>query len=197
MNVQVVEALRGSGHWPSPAALAAGEPRSISGKELIACVVTGYEVCARILYSMDMTFEKFEKISGETSSVFASAAAAGRALGLDEDGMLSNLSMAGIYTPVPGGRKWIGDEGLRPMKEIKQGWAWMCMIGTFTAVFRSGGPQVVAGKQRIGRRKRIVANAGLRQLQRGGPHRGPLARSTTYWTLAQSSTRDVSPRTRR
>ena len=122
-----------------PAALAAGEARSISGKELITSVVAGYEVCARILHSMDMTFERFEEITGETSSVFASAAAAGRALGLDEDGMLSNLSMAGIYTPVASGRKWMGDDGLRPMKEIKQGWAWMCMIGAFTAVSAQAG----------------------------------------------------------
>lgn len=117
-----------------PAALAAGEPRGISGKELITSVVAGYECGARLLDSMDVSFEQGEKVWGETLSVFAASAAAGRALGLGEDEMLSNLGMAGIYTPVPGARKWMGDPGLRPMKDIKQGWGWMCMTGTFAAV---------------------------------------------------------------
>ena len=117
-----------------PAALAAGEARGISGKELIASAVAGYEGCARIVDSMDMTEEAVQKVCGETVSVFAAAGAAGRALGLDEDGMLSTLGMAGIYTPVPGIYRWTRDEGLIPRKDIKQGWAWMCMTGTFAAV---------------------------------------------------------------
>jgi 2-methylcitrate dehydratase PrpD len=117
-----------------PAALAAGESRDISGRELITSVVAGYEVGSRLLHSMDMTFEQSRKVTGETISVFAAAAASGRALGLDEDGMLSTLGMTGIYTPVPAGRKWMGDEGLTPRKDIKQGWAWMCMTGAFAAV---------------------------------------------------------------
>ena len=117
-----------------PAALASGESRGISGKELITSVVAGYECGARLLDSMDVSFEQGEKVWGETLSVFAAAGAAGRALGLGEDEMLSALGMAGIYTPVPGARKWMGDPGLRPMKDIKQGWGWMCMTGTFAAV---------------------------------------------------------------
>ncbi|MCE2405719.1 MAG: MmgE/PrpD family protein [Dehalococcoidia bacterium] len=117
-----------------PAAMAAGESRSISGRELIASVVAGYEGAARIVHSMDMTLEQSQKIGGETLSVFAAVCAAGRALGLDEDEMLSAVGMAGIYTPVPGWYKWVGDEGLTPRKDIKQGWAWMCMTGAFAAV---------------------------------------------------------------
>ena len=117
-----------------PAALAAGETRGISGKELIASVVAGYEGSARIVHSMDMTEDASQKILGETVSIFAAAGAAGRALGLDEDGMLSTLGMTGIYTPAPGIYKWSRDEGLTPRKDIKQGWAWMSMTGTFAAV---------------------------------------------------------------
>ncbi len=117
-----------------PAALAAGETRGISGKELIASVVAGYEGSARIVHSMDMTAEASLIVIGETVSIFAAAAAAGRALALDEDGMLSTLGMTGIYTPVPGIYKWTRDEGLTPRKDIKQGWAWMSMTGTFAAV---------------------------------------------------------------
>ena len=82
-----------------PAALAAGELRGISGRELVAGVVAGYEGAARIVHSMDMTLEQSQKVGGETLSVFAAVCAAGRALGLDEDEMLSAVGMAGIYTP--------------------------------------------------------------------------------------------------
>ena len=123
--------------WPGalavPAALAAGEARGISGKELIASVVAGYECATRVQHSMDMSMEQSKQLGGETISVFAAVGAAGRALGLDEDEMLSALGMAGIYTPVPAWYKWISDEGLTPRKDIKQGWAWMCMTGAFAA----------------------------------------------------------------
>ena len=117
-----------------PAALAAGEVSDISGKELIASVVAGYETVSRITDSMSQTPEQALRLAGSTVSVFAATAAAGRALGLDELGMLSAFSMAGIYTPVPAGYKWLNDEGLLPRKDIKQGWSWMCMTGTFAAV---------------------------------------------------------------
>lgn len=117
-----------------PAALAAGEATGISGPEFLASVAAGYECAARILHSMDMSEERFLQVNGETLSVFAAAGAAGRALRLSHDEMLSTLTMAGIYTPIPAYYKWIGDEGLTPRKDIKQGWAWMSMTGAFAAV---------------------------------------------------------------
>ena len=97
-------------------------------------MVAGYEGAARIVHSMDMTEEAAQRVTGNSISVFAAAGAAGWALGLGEGEMLSTLGMAGIYTPVPGMYKWARDEGLTPRKDIKQGWAWMCMAGTFAAV---------------------------------------------------------------
>ena len=117
-----------------PTALAAGEPGNISGKELITSVVAGYECAARIVHSMDKTREQGEKVRGITVGVFAAAGAAARALGLDEDQFLSTLGMAGVYTPVPASHKYLGEEGLTPRKDIKQGWAWMCMTGAFAAI---------------------------------------------------------------
>ncbi len=129
-----------------PAALAAGEYRGISGREFITSVVAGYECLERINRSMEMTDEQQERlgvvsppVTYANLSVFAAAAGAGRALGLDEDQMLSTLGMAGIYQPVPSGYKWIGDEGLLPRKDIKQGWAWMSMSGAFAAVSAESG----------------------------------------------------------
>ena len=129
---------RRTGAWMSalavPAALAAGESPGISGRDLIASSVAGFECVARILHSMDTTIEQAQILTGQTVSVFAAAGAAGRALGLDEDQMLSALGMAGIYTPVPAGLSFTGQEGVSPRKDIKQGWAWFCMTGTFAAI---------------------------------------------------------------
>ena len=126
-----------------PAALAAGEAQGISGKELIVSAVAGYECSARILTAMDMTLETTKQINGETISTFAAAGAAGRAFGFDEDEMLSTLGMAGTYTPVPGWYKWVSDEGLSPRKDVKQGWAWMCMAGAFASVSAKKGLQML------------------------------------------------------
>ena len=131
------------------AALAAGEPRGISGKELITSVVAGCEVVARISRSMDMSDDQARRLGTNKSSqwenitVFEAAGAAGRALGLDEEQMLSTMGMTGIYCPVPAGYKWLGDENLLPRKDIKQGWAWMGMTGTFAAVSAQSGLQML------------------------------------------------------
>jgi 2-methylcitrate dehydratase PrpD len=117
-----------------PAGLAAGESRGVSGRELVTSVVAGYECAARIVLSMDQTPQQAEKVTGSSVSVFAAAGAAARALGLNNDQFLSALGMAGMYTPVPAGYKWLGEVGLTPRKDVKQAWAWMCMAGTFAAV---------------------------------------------------------------
>ena len=126
-----------------PAALAAGEATGITGAEFLSSVAAGYECAARILHSMDMSADRFLEVNGETLSVFAAAGAAGRALRLSDDEMLSAIAMAGIYTPVPAYYKWIGDEGLTPRKDIKQGWAWMSMTGAFAAVSAKMGLRAV------------------------------------------------------
>ena len=105
-----------------PAALAAGELRGISGRELVAGVVAGYEGAARIVHSMDMTLEQSQKVGGETLSVFAAVCAAGRALGLDEDEMLSAVGMAGDYQIIPqfrSARKNVGVVGEQNIDRIR------------------------------------------------------------------------------
>ena len=87
-----------------PAALAAGEVRGISGKELIVSVVAGYECAARIIHSMDMALESAQKLNGESVSVFTSAGAAGRALGLSEGLLLARSRRVALLDPRPGPR---------------------------------------------------------------------------------------------
>lgn len=123
--------------WPGalavPAALGAVEVHGGDGKDFLAAIVAGYECEGRILRSVDMSPERERELKGETISVFAAAAAAARGLRLDRDQMLSTIGMAGIQTPVSAGYKWLMDTGLRPRKDIKQGWAWMAHTGAFAA----------------------------------------------------------------
>jgi len=126
-----------------PAALAAGELCNITGAEFLAAVAAGYECAARILHSMDMSLERSLEVNGETLSIFGAAGAAGRALRLSKDEMLSTIAMAGIHTPVPAIYDWIGDEGQTPRKDIKQGWAWMGLAGTFAALSAKRGLRAV------------------------------------------------------
>ncbi len=126
-----------------PAALAAGEATGISGAEFLASVAAGYECVARILRSMDMTITRSAELNGSTLSVFGAAGAASRALRLSGDETTSAIGMAGIYTPIPAYYKWVGDEGLTPRKDIKQGWAWMSMTGAFAALSAKHGLRAV------------------------------------------------------
>ena len=129
--------------WPAalavPAAMAAIEAKSASGRDLLTSTVAGYECASRIIKSMDMSKEGANELQGATTSLFAAVASAGRALALNPDQMTSAIGMAGIYTPVSAGYKWWGDTGLIPRKDIKQGWGWMCFTGSFAAVSASKG----------------------------------------------------------
>ncbi|HVV30955.1 MAG TPA: MmgE/PrpD family protein [Mycobacteriales bacterium] len=93
-------------------ALAAGEPARISGKELITAVAVGYEIAARVGFSLQTTH------IGDTTSAapartvtsgwlgFGVAVAAARVLGLDPNQMLHAVGIAGTTSPVGTGGSW-------------------------------------------------------------------------------------------
>jgi len=78
-----------------PAALAAAEMAGASGRDLIAACVVGYEVQIRLALALNPT-EHYDQGFHPTATcgVFAAAAAAGRLLGLDADGMESAFGIA-------------------------------------------------------------------------------------------------------
>ncbi len=82
-----------------PSALAIGEREHVSGKDLLAAVVAGYEVMGRINRAItpscsDRGFHAHTSISGP----FGAAAAAGKILGFDPDLMVNALSIAGSHS---------------------------------------------------------------------------------------------------
>jgi len=77
-----------------PAALAATEARGGNGRDLIAALVAGYEVAARVGMAVMPSHYRFWH-STATNGTFGAAAAAARAYGLDADGACTALGFAG------------------------------------------------------------------------------------------------------
>ncbi len=78
-----------------PAALAMGEKRGCSGKDLIMAVILGYEIAIRIAESVTPTHNERWYSTG-TCGTFGAAVAAGRLAGLNEDQVVYALGNAGM-----------------------------------------------------------------------------------------------------
>ena len=77
------------------AALAAGEMTGVSGADVLAGIIAGYEVACRVALALpagDHYARGFHPTA--TCGVFGAAAAAGRVFGLDRDGIASALGIA-------------------------------------------------------------------------------------------------------
>ncbi|ANN69951.1 MmgE/PrpD family protein [Bordetella bronchialis] len=77
-----------------PVVLALAQERGASGRDLIAAAVAGYEVGIRVGEYLGRSHYKVFHTTG-TAGTLAAAAAAGRLLGLDEQGMLHAFGSAG------------------------------------------------------------------------------------------------------
>jgi 2-methylcitrate dehydratase PrpD len=77
-----------------PAALAIAERNGADGRGLIAAVVLGYEVEIRIGTAINPSHYEFWHTTG-TCGTFGAATAAGKLLGLDQEGMTHALGIAG------------------------------------------------------------------------------------------------------
>jgi len=89
-----------SGAVVVPAAIAAGEHRRISGRALLAAVVAGYDVAARVTEAAG-TYRRHNARgwhSTGTIGSFGSAAAAAKALGLDAGRTAHAVGIAGSFT---------------------------------------------------------------------------------------------------
>jgi 2-methylcitrate dehydratase PrpD len=87
-----------------PAALAIGEARGLNGVQILRAIVLGYDICARLLLSLEpMPFLQSGHHAGAFGQLFGAAATAAALLGLDERQVRHVLSYtgeqaAGLYT---------------------------------------------------------------------------------------------------
>lgn len=94
------------------AALAAGEKKDIGGRDLIAAIVVGYEVGIRLAEAMAHSAPRRTIHGFGTWQAVAAAAAAARALGLDDVACAHALAIAGANAPVASVMKTVyGDRG--------------------------------------------------------------------------------------
>jgi len=111
----------GEGHLGStitPSVMTATSLGAFAGRDLIASVVAGYEVSARIGSAIRPTPERFRDVRGlGTFQVYGTASSVGRLLGLDVETMRHAFGIAGANAPVPSVYK----EGIgeRPMAWVK------------------------------------------------------------------------------
>jgi 2-methylcitrate dehydratase PrpD len=84
-----------TGSLTAPTALAIGEPRGLDGPNLLAAVVAGCEVGARVGLAVGTAHFRAGFHPQGTVGVFAAAAAAGRAAGLDAATVHQALGIAG------------------------------------------------------------------------------------------------------
>lgn len=133
----------GIGHPGSsiiPAALAMGEWKQATGKEILTAIITGYEVGNRIGLAIQPTYERLQKVWGVgTWQTFGAVVAAGKAMNLDTKQMFNAFGVAGATAPLPNTQKWGWDLSERPIHWVKEPTGWPCWTGTLAATLAETG----------------------------------------------------------
>ena len=137
------DTLLGIGHPGAsviPAALAMGEWKYASGKDVINAILTGYDVGDRIGVAIQPSFERLQHVWGVgTWQTFGAVVAAGKVLGFDLDRMLNAFGVAGATAPLPNTQKWGWDSDERPIHWVKEPTGWPAWTGTTAAVLAANG----------------------------------------------------------
>lgn len=133
----------GIGHPGSsiiPAALAVGEWKGASGREILTAIITAYDVGNRIGLAIQPTKERMAQVWGVgTWQTFGAVVAAGKAMGLDTDRMFNAFGVAGATAPLPNTQKWGWDISERPIHWVKEPTGWPCWTGTLAATLAENG----------------------------------------------------------
>ena len=137
------DTLLGIGHPGAsviPAALAIGEWKHASGKDVLNAILVGYDVGDRIGLAIQPSYERLQNVWGVgTWQTLGAAAAAARVLNMDLDKTLNTYGVAGATAPLPNTQKWGWDLSERPIHWVKEPTGWPCWTGTTAAVLAENG----------------------------------------------------------
>jgi 2-methylcitrate dehydratase PrpD len=137
------DTLLGIGHPGSsiiPAALAIGEWKNISGKDIMNAIITAFDVGDRIGLGIQPTYERLQKVWGVgTWQTFSAVIAAGKTLNLNSDKMINAFGVAGATAPLPNTQKWGWGLSERPIHWVKEPTGWPCWTGTLAAILADNG----------------------------------------------------------
>jgi len=141
INALDYDAILPPGHvtpYVLPGALAVGESRQASGKELIAAVALSHEMSNRLGKAMDYLRDMKDgemdtpKVYGYVSTIFGGAAAAAKLLGLSREAIANALGIAGSISPVNSHMAWVQHA---PSTTIKYTVAGVMAQNALTAAF--------------------------------------------------------------
>ena len=137
------DTLWGIGHPGStiiPAALAIGEWKKASGKDVLKAILIAYDVADRIGKAIQPSYERLQKVWGfGTWQTFGALVAAGKILNFDLERMLNAFGIAGATAPLPNTQKWGWDIEERPIHWVKEATGWPSWTGTMAAILASHG----------------------------------------------------------
>ena len=123
-----------------PSALAMGEWKHASGKDVINAVLIGYDVGDRIARAIQPSYERLQNVWGVgTWQTFSAVAAAAKVLDFDLGRMLNAFGVAGATAPLPNTQKWGWDIEERPIHWVKEPTGWAAWTGTTAAVLAANG----------------------------------------------------------
>lgn len=95
-------------------AIAVGEARHVSGRDLLTAVVVGYEVSLRVAESIRASTQRWRQVAASSSAqTFGAAAAAAKLLDLDARATARAYGLAASMAPVPAVRKFGTRDGGR------------------------------------------------------------------------------------
>lgn len=126
------------------AALALARGRAVDGRELLAAIVAGYELGARVMDAVGPYYSRregravFSPVWGiATPVVYAAAGTSARLLRLSPEETLQALALAGSNSPIPVGAVWSSALELPNTKYCDTGWC--SVAGVLAALGAAGG----------------------------------------------------------
>ena len=134
------DAIGHPGSSTIPVALAVGEHRNKSGKDIINAIIAAYEAGNRIGLSIQPTKERKQNVWGfGTWQTFCSVIAAAKLMDLSSTQFLNAFGVAGATAPLPCTQKWGWELAERPIHWVKEPTGWPCLIGALAAALAENG----------------------------------------------------------
>lgn len=161
--IEAQDGVRFGGNHPCsavmPAALAVAEWHGLSGARMLEAVVAGYEAANRTAAAV----HPFHTLSGflptGTCGAFGAAAASGRLMGLDAEGVLNAMGNAGYLLPISMAEDLMGGY---TVKILQGGQAALVGVGAagMAGAGVTGHPQVLEGSELGGGFTQITLRGG-------------------------------------
>ena len=160
--IEAQDGLRFGGNHPGtaviPAALAAAEAFSKSGRAVIEAIVAGYEAANRPAAAMHPWHTLSGFLPTGTCGTFGAAAAAARVKGFNRDNMLNALGNAGYVTPISMAEQLMGGFTIKIVQGGQAALAGMIAAGLAESGL-TGTPRVLEGSSLNGGFTQITTGA--------------------------------------